>query len=251
MSLATLAKEVNLSPYHIQRMFTRSVGLSPSAYQRAARAERFKLLLKRGYTITRALYDCGFGSSSRLYDRTDGELGMLPRTYRSGGKGMTLRYATGRIAVGHLLIAVTSRGIAAANLGSTVSQLRASLRRDFPHAVLRQDQSGLSHYLRAFRQSLAGEQSLTTLPLDVQGTAFQWKIWKALQRIPRGRTQSYQEIARSIGHPKAARAVARACATNRVALAIPCHRAVRMGGHLAGYRWGIGRKRKLVALERT
>ena len=176
---------------------------------------------------------------------------MLPRVFRSGGTGVTLRYATLRISVGHLLIAVTDRGIAAASLGDSVSQLRASLRRDFPHALLRRDQSGLSHHLRAFRKSLNESRPLATLPLDVPGTAFQWKVWKMLQRIPRGQTHSYQEIAQSIGRPTAARAVARACATNRIALAIPCHRAVRKSGQLAGYRWGIGRKRILIARERT
>lgn len=248
--LRRLAAQVGLSPFHLQRTFTKLVGLSPKAYQDAKRMERFTASLKRGETVTNATYEAGFGSSSRLYARVNEDLGMTPSAFRSGGRGVTLRYTTVPTAVGRMLVAVTERGIAAVSLGDTEAALVTSLHNDYPKAVLRRDTKGLEKHVHRFLKCLNGSADMNHLPLDVKATAFQRKVWQALQQIPRGQTRSYQEIARAIGQPTAARAVARACARNPVAVAIPCHRVVRGDGHLAGYRWGLERKQRLLALER-
>ena len=250
ITLRQLAAHVGLSPFHLQRTFTRVVGLSPKAYQDAKRMERFTASLKRGETITNATYEAGFGSSSRLYARAHEDLGMTPSAFRSGGKGVTLRYTTVPTAVGRMLVAVTERGITAVSLGETEAALVALLRSDYPKAVFRRDRKGLEQPVSRLLQCLNGSAAVGRLPLDVKATAFQRKVWQALQEIPRGQTRSYQQIARAIGQPTAARAVARACAGNPVAVAIPCHRVVRGNGQLAGYRWGLERKQRLLALER-
>jgi AraC family transcriptional regulator, regulatory protein of adaptative response / methylated-DNA-[protein]-cysteine methyltransferase len=236
ITLRRLAMEVGASPFHLQRAFTGMVGLSPKAYQDAKRMERFTASLKRGETVTNATYEAGFGSSSRLYARVHEDLGMIPSAFRSGGKGVTLRYTTVRTAVGRMLVAVTERGIVAVSLGDTEAALVTLLHNDYPNAVLRRDTKGLEQHVCRLLKCLDGSADMNCLPLDVRATAFQRKVWQALQRIPRGQTQSYQEIARRIGQPTAARAVARACARNPVAVAIPCHRVVRGDGQLAGYR---------------
>jgi AraC family transcriptional regulator of adaptative response/methylated-DNA-[protein]-cysteine methyltransferase len=207
--------------------------------------------LKRGETVTNATYEAGFGSSSRLYARVNADLGMTPSAFRSGGRGVTLFYTTAPTAVGRMLVAITERGIATVSLGVTEAALVTSLHNDYPNAVLRRDTKGLEKHVYRFLKCLNGRADMDHLPLDVKATAFQRKVWQALQQIPRGQTRSYQEIARSIGQPTAARAVARACATNRIAVAIPCHRVVREDGNLAGYRWGLQRKKQLLDLERT
>jgi len=251
ITLRRLAAQVGLSPFHLQRVFTGAVGLSPKRYQDAKRMERFAAALKRGETVTNATYEAGFGSSSRLYARVDEDLGMTPSAFRSGGMGVTLRYTTVPTAVGRMLVAVTERGIAAVSLGDTETALITSLRSDYPKAVLRRDRKGLEKYVSRLLQCLNGSEAVDRFPLDVKATIFQRKVWQALQQIPRGQTRSYQEIARAIGRPTAARAVAKACAGNPVAVAIPCHRAVRGNGQLAGYRWGLERKQRLLALERA
>ncbi|MEP6958788.1 MAG: methylated-DNA--[protein]-cysteine S-methyltransferase, partial [Nitrospirota bacterium] len=251
ITLRRLAAQVGLSPFHVQRVFTRVVGLSPKAYQDAKRMERFTASLKRGSTVTHATYEAGFGSSSRLYARAHADLGMKPSAFRSGGMGVTLRYATVPTAVGRMLVAVTERGIAAVSLGDTEAVLVTSLHHDYPNAELRRDRKGLGKYVRLFLTCLNGSAAVDHFPLDVKATAFQRKVWQALQQIPRGQTRSYREIARAIGQPAAARAVARACAGNPIAVAIPCHRAIREDGRLAGYRWGLQRKKQLLDLERT
>jgi AraC family transcriptional regulator of adaptative response/methylated-DNA-[protein]-cysteine methyltransferase len=251
ITLRRLAAQVGLSPFHLQRAFTRVVGLSPKAYQGAKRMERFTASLKRGETVTNATYEAGFGSSSRLYARVNKDLGMTPSAFRSGGMGVTLRYTTLPTAVGRMLVAVTERGIAAVSLGDTEAALVISLHTDYPNAVLRRDRKGLGKHVYRFLTCLSGSATVDHPPLDVKATAFQRKVWQALQQIPRGQTRSYQEIARAIGQPTAARAVARACAGNPVAVAIPCHRVVRGDGQLAGYRWGLQRKKQLLDLERT
>jgi AraC family transcriptional regulator, regulatory protein of adaptative response / methylated-DNA-[protein]-cysteine methyltransferase len=235
----------------LQRAFKQLVGLSPKEYRDAQRMERFKSSLKRGETVTYATYDAGFSSSSRLYERVDSALGMTPSVFRSGGIGVTLRFTTAPTVVGCMLVAVTDRGIAAVRLGDTEASLVASLQRSYPKAMLRRDTNGLTQHVRAVLHCLTGKADVENLSLDVKATAFQLKVWKALQQIPRGVIRSYRDIARAIGQPTAARAVARACATNPVAVAIPCHRAVRGDGHLAGYRWGLQRKKRLLDLERT
>jgi AraC family transcriptional regulator of adaptative response/methylated-DNA-[protein]-cysteine methyltransferase len=250
ITLRRLAAQVGLSPFHVQRAFTRVVGLSPKAYQDAKRMERFTASLKRGETVTSATYEAGFGSSSRLYARVHADLGMTPSAFRSGGRGVTLRYTTVPTAVGRLLVAVTERGIAAVSLGDTEAALVTSLYTDYPNAVLRRDRKGLEKQVCYFLTCLNGSAVVDYPLLDVKATAFQRKVWQALQQIPRGQTRSYREIARAIGQPKAARAVARACAGNPIAVAIPCHRVVRGDGQLAGYRWGLHRKKQLLDLER-
>ena len=251
VTLRRLAAQVGLSPFYLQRTFTNLVGLSPKAYQDAKRMKRFTASLKRGESVTNATYEAGFGSSSRLYARVNEDLGMTPSAFRSGGTGITLRYTTVLTAVGRMLVAVTERGIAAVSLGDTEAALVTSLHKDYPKAVLRRDTRGLEKHVYRFLKCFDGSAALDQLPLDVKATAFQRKVWQALQKIPRGQTRSYQEIARAIGQPTAARAVARACAGNPVAVAIPCHRAIRGNGHLAGYRWGLHRKKQLLDLERT
>ncbi len=251
ITLRQLAVHVGLSPCHVQRVFTRTVGLSPKEYQRAKRMNRFTASLKRGETVTNATYEAGFGSSSRLYAHVHEDLGMTPSAFRSGGIGVTLRYTTVSTAVGRMLVAVTERGIAAVSLGMTEAALVTSLRSDYPKAVLRRDRKGLEKPVSLLLQCLNGKAAVGNLPFDVKATAFQRKVWQALQQIPRGKTKSYQEIARAIGQPTAARAVARACAGNPLAVAIPCHRVVRSNGQLAGYRWGLERKQRLLALEKT
>jgi AraC family transcriptional regulator of adaptative response/methylated-DNA-[protein]-cysteine methyltransferase len=212
--------------------------------------ERFTASLKRGESVTNATYEAGFGSSSRLYARVNEDLGMTPSAFRSGGRGVTLRYTTVPTAVGRMLVAITERGIVAVSLGDTEAALVTSLHNDYPNAVLRRDTKGLEKHVYRFLKCLNGSAAVDHPPLDVKATAFQRKVWQALQQIPRGQTRSYQEVARAIGQPTAARAVARACASNPVAVAIPCHRVVRGDGHLAGYRWGLERKQRLLALER-
>lgn len=251
VTLRQLAAEIGMSPYYLQRAFTQLLGLSPKAYQDARRMERFKASLKRGETVTSATYEAGFGSSSRLYERVNSALGMTPSAFQSGGIGVTLRFSTVPMVVGRMLVAVTERGIATVRLGHTEASLVALLHRDYPKAMLRLDRRGLKTHVRAILHCLTGETDAVRLPLDVKATAFQRKVWNALQRIPRGRTRSYREVAQAIGQPTAARAVARACATNPIALVIPCHRVVRGDGQLAGYRWGLQRKKRLLALERT
>lgn len=251
ITLRRLAVQIGLSPFHLHRAFTRVVGLSPKAYQNAKRMGRFTTPLKRGETVTNATYEAGFGSSSRLYARVNKDLGMTPSAFRSGGMGVTLRYTTVPTAVGRMLVAVTERGIASVSLGDTEAALVTLLHNDYPNAVLRRDTKGLAKHVYRFLKCLNGGAAVDHLPLDVKATAFRRKVWQALQQIPRGQTRSYQVIARAIGQPTVARAVARACAGNHVAVAIPCHRVVRGDGHLGGYRWGLERKQRLLALERT
>ena len=249
VTLRRLATEVGMSPFHLQRTFTQLVGLSPKAYLDAKRMERFTSALKRGETVTHATYEAGFGSSSSLYARAHGELGMTPSAFRSGGEGVTLRYTTVPTAIGRMLVAVTERGLAAVRLGDTGAALVASLRFDYPKAMFRRDRTGLKQQVQTILRCLTEEIDATAFPLDVKATTFQRKVWRALQQIPRGETRTYQEIAQLIGRPTAARAVARACATNPIAVVIPCHRVVRGDGQLAGYRWGLERKKRLLALE--
>jgi AraC family transcriptional regulator, regulatory protein of adaptative response / methylated-DNA-[protein]-cysteine methyltransferase len=251
ITLRQLAAHIDFSPFHLQRTFTKMVGLSPKRHQNAKRMERFTTSLKRGETITTATYEAGFGSSRGLYARVHETLGMTPSAFRSGGMGVTLRYTIVPTAVGRMLVAVTERGIAAVSLGETEAALVQSLRSDYPKAVLRRDRKGLEQPVSRLLQCLNGSIAVGRLPLDVKATAFQRKVWQALQQIPRGQTRSYQQIARAIGQPTATRAVARACAVNPIAVVIPCHRIVRGNGHLAGYRWGLNRKQQLLALERT
>jgi AraC family transcriptional regulator of adaptative response/methylated-DNA-[protein]-cysteine methyltransferase len=250
ITLAALAARVGLSPFHLQRTFKRLTGLTPREYADARRMGRFKQALKGKESITRITYDAGYGSASRLYERTPGYLGMTPGAYRRDGAGATIRYASAPSPLGRLLVAATELGICAVKLGDRERPLLAALRREYRAAEIRPDASALRGEIAALVRLAQGGTPRVDLPLDVRATAFQWKVWRALRAIPRGETRSYRDIARSIGAPRAARAVGRACATNPVAVLIPCHRAVRADGGLGGYAYGLGRKRALLDLER-
>lgn len=249
VTLRQLAEQAAWSPFYLQRAFTRVVGVSPKTYQTAIRMERFTSSLKRGNTVTHALYDAGFSSSSRMYERASAALGMTPSAYRAGGTGVRMHYATVSTLIGRLLVAATRRGIAAVHFGDTDADLVTRLMRDYPKATIRRDPRSMQRHIRLIREYF--HDGLRDKPprLDVQGTPFQIKVWRALQSIPRGSTRTYKEIALALGQPTAVRAVARACAANPVALVIPCHRVIRGDRRLAGYRWGVKRKQRLLALE--
>jgi AraC family transcriptional regulator of adaptative response/methylated-DNA-[protein]-cysteine methyltransferase len=248
ITLAELAARVGSSPFHLQRTFTHLVGLSPRAYQDALRARRFRSDLRQGVPVTRAVYDAGYGSASRVYERQPTGRGMTPAVYRQGGAGASVQYVTVNTPLGRLLVAATPRGVCAVKLGDAARALVADLRREYPRARVSKGHRGLAAWTRAIVGLLEGTPPVD-LPLDIRATAFQWKVWRALQAIPVGRTRSYSDIARAIGRPAAVRAVARACASNPVCLVIPCHRVVQKDGGLGGYRWGIARKRALLAKE--
>jgi AraC family transcriptional regulator, regulatory protein of adaptative response / methylated-DNA-[protein]-cysteine methyltransferase len=250
-TLASLSAEVGLSPFHMQRTFKRVMGISPRQYADACRMDRLKNELRKGEAVTSALYGAGYGSPSRLYERAPAHLGMTPAVYRRGGAGMQIHYTIVPCPLGLLLVAATERGICAINLGDSDEALAEGLTKEYPAAAIARDASGLDSAVAAIIRHLHGQEPHLDLPLDVQATAFQWRVWEALQAIPYGSTRSYSAIARAIGQPTAARAVAQACANNRVALAIPCHRVVREDGDVGGYRWGVARKRTLLAQEQA
>lgn len=254
VTLETLGQALGVSPWHLQRTFKRLTGVSPKEMVRARRMERLKERLQQGDDVAAATYEAGFGSGSRVYERSDARLGMTPATYRRGGAGMRIRFATAACPLGRLLVAVTERGVCAVALGDADEDLAAALRREYPRAAIERAEPGaadLDTRIEAVLRFLEGASPHLALPLDVQATAFQERVWKALQEIPAGETRTYGEIAATLGQPQAARAVARACATNPVALAIPCHRAVRGDGAAGGYRWGAERKSRILSGERT
>jgi AraC family transcriptional regulator of adaptative response/methylated-DNA-[protein]-cysteine methyltransferase len=253
VSLAELALRAGLSASHLQRSFKRLVGVSPREYQDARRLDRFKTRLRSGDTVSRATYEAGFGSSSRVYERADAMLGMTPAAYRRGGAGLVVRYTIADAPVGRVLVATTERGVCAVELGATNADVERALRADFPNATIQRDDEGHATWVRAVLDRVRDPRRAPEhhVPLDVHGTAFQRQVWKALLDIPFGERRSYGEVAAAIGRPGATRAVARACASNRVAVVIPCHRVVRSSGALAGYKWGVDRKRRLLADEAT
>jgi AraC family transcriptional regulator of adaptative response/methylated-DNA-[protein]-cysteine methyltransferase len=254
LTLALLAKEFRLSPFHLQRTFKSIAGVSPKAYIDACRLRQVKQNLQAGHDVTTALYAAGYGSSSRLYERTATQLGMTPEKYRRGAIAAVIRYTvvrdTGAASLGRMLIAATDKGICSIQFADNEAQLQQGLMREFPFATRRRDDAAMSEYRVSLTSLLQGRELDPALPLDIRATAFQRKVWETLQKIPRGETRSYGALAKKIGMPTASRAVARACATNPVALAIPCHRVVREDGALGGYRWGIERKERLLALEK-
>jgi AraC family transcriptional regulator of adaptative response/methylated-DNA-[protein]-cysteine methyltransferase len=250
-SLATLARRLGGSPYHLQRNFKRIVGVTPRAYAEACRLRRVKGHLQQGVDVTGAMFDAGYGSSSRFYERAVPKLGMTPATYRRGGAGMHIRYAIVESPLGRLLVAATDRGVCAIAMAASDRELETALSREYPAATIAADEGSLAKWTKQILRHLAGRQPRLDLPLDVQATAFQWQVWEALAAIPYGETRTYGEIAAAIGRPRAVRAVARACATNRVALAVPCHRVVAATGGTGGYRWGAARKRELLKRERS
>jgi len=254
VSLAELAEAVGMSPFHLQRVFQAQLGLSPARYLRSRRGERFKSQLRNGATVSRASYDAGFGSSSRAYELAESQLGMTPATYRHGGQGTEIRYRVVRSSLGTVLVAATSRGVCAVKLGDDAETLERELAEEYTRAELvraRGSDDEFGAWVDAIVRYVDRNGDSPSVPVDVKATAFQWRVWRALQAIPRGETRSYTEVAAAIGQPSAVRAVASACANNRVALVIPCHRVVRSDGSLSGYRWGPERKRKLLERERV
>lgn len=251
VTLTELAAHVGVSASHLQRSFKRIVGVSPKAYQDAQRVSRFKSRLRAGDTVSRATYEAGFGSSSRVYERTDDMLGMTPASYKRGGEGVHIGYTIADAPVGRVLVATTSRGVCSVALGASDTEVERALRADFPKATIERNDEQHLTWVRAVLDRVRSPKRVRAnrIPLDVSGTAFQHQVWSALQEIPAGERRTYSEIADAIGRPTASRAVARACATNRVAVVIPCHRVVRAGGELSGYKWGVERKKKLLAEE--
>lgn len=251
ITLAELAREAGLSASRLQRVFKAAVGLSPREYHAALRVGRLKAQLRGGDTVSRATYDAGYGSASRVYEQADAKLGMTPGEYRRGGAGVRVGYEIVDSPLGRLLVGVTERGVCSVALGDDDAELERLLRHDFPKAEIGRGAPAHRDWISAVVAELAGRTPRMQVPIDVQGTTFQWQVWHALQRIPRGRTMTYGEVAAALGRPKATRAVARACASNRVAVIIPCHRVVSQDGSPGGYRWGVPRKEQLLARERT
>lgn len=249
-SLAALGSELGVSASHLQRVFKGVTGVTPRQYAAALRVAQFKERVRGGDAVTDAMYEAGYGSSSRLYESAGSELGMTPAAYALGGAGRRIGYTITGCELGRLLVAATERGLCAVRLGDTDAELEETLSSEFAAAEIRRDDARLGEWVAAILRHVEGRQTSLDLPLDVRATAFQRRVWEALRRIPYGSTRSYSDIARAIGQPTATRAVARACATNPVALVTPCHRVVREGGHLGGYRWGIKRKEKLLVKEK-
>lgn len=252
LGLAELADAVGLSATHLQRRFRQQFGLSPAEYRAQRRLSGLKAGLRAGHDVTRALYDAGYGSPSRVYEHGAARLGMAPQAYRRGGEGLELRWSLVPTALGQALVAVTERGVCAVLLGEDAGALEADLRAEFPRATLQRVDAGRDEFLaprvRAVAEALSDRAG--AVPVELIGTAFQQRVWEALMRIPAGETRSYAELADSLGMPRGARAVARACAGNRVAVLVPCHRVIRGDGSLGGYRWGLPRKQALLDSER-
>ena len=250
ISLDTLAAELEISPSHLQRTFKKATGISPRDFAQSRRVNKFKTNVKASGDVTTAMYDAGFNSSSRLYEKAAEEFGMTPATYARGGAGAAISYTTASCALGYLLVAATEKGICAVSLGDTEQELEESLFAEFSEAEITCDNSGLKNYLKEILRSLEGNNVRLDLPLDVRATAFQRRVWQELKKIPLGETRSYKQIAEQIGNAKSVRAVARACATNPAAIITPCHRVIGANGNLSGYRWGIERKKKLLEKEK-
>jgi AraC family transcriptional regulator of adaptative response/methylated-DNA-[protein]-cysteine methyltransferase len=224
-------------------------GLTPREFAHAARLEKFKKLLREGAEITDALYSCGYGSPSRIYENANSHLGMTPASYRKGGAGMKIAYTVGSSSLGKVLVAGTDRGISAVYLGDDERSLASALQKEYPRAQIQRSANSNQDWLKEILSRVEGHPPSVDLPLDVQATAFQRRVWQELQKIPRGTTRTYTQVAHALGKPKSVRAVARACATNPASIVVPCHRVIRADGVLAGYRWGLQRKQKLLQRE--
>jgi AraC family transcriptional regulator of adaptative response/methylated-DNA-[protein]-cysteine methyltransferase len=249
VSLATLGRVAGLSPFHLQRQFKKVVGVSPREFQAAQRAERFRQQLRAGSEVTAAVYEAGYGSPSRVYEAAPTGPGLSPADYRRGAAGARIGFVCVRSPLGWMLVAATAKGVCAVKLGTSRASLEQDLRSEFPGAEIEADRLVPRAWVEALVAQCSAQGTAVSLPLDVQGTAFQWKVWRALQAIPPGETRSYSDIAESIGAPSSTRAVARACASNPVGLVIPCHRVVPKAGGAGGYRWGAARKQRLLRIE--
>jgi AraC family transcriptional regulator, regulatory protein of adaptative response / methylated-DNA-[protein]-cysteine methyltransferase len=243
VSLEFLGEAVKISPHHLQRTFKGILGITPKQYATALKIKSFKEQVQRGEDVTGAMYEAGFGSSRALYEKAGDTLGMTPAAYKSKGKGMNITYTVTDSDLGKMLVAKTERGICSVTFGDT------NLTNEFSAAEIAEDKSGLQAAVVSILNVLEGKEKRFALPLDVKATAFQLQVWETLRKIPYGETRSYKQVAESIGKPSAVRAVARACATNPTALITPCHRVVRENGELSGYRWGVNRKKKILAKE--
>jgi AraC family transcriptional regulator of adaptative response/methylated-DNA-[protein]-cysteine methyltransferase len=248
LSLETLSHRAGLSPFHFQRTFKRVLGISPRQYVEARRLEKVKRSLTNGETVTNSLYNAGFTSKSRLYEKNT-QLGVSPGIFRRGGEGLSILYTIVDSRIGRVLLAATERGACAVCMGASDEAVEAALKEDYYAASLHRDDEGMKKWAEALLSYFDGHEFPQDLPLDVQATAFQWKVWKEIQSIPYGQTATYSKIAKSLGTPRATRAVARACATNPVAIVIPCHRVIGKDGSLRGYAWGVKRKKTLLSLE--
>jgi AraC family transcriptional regulator of adaptative response/methylated-DNA-[protein]-cysteine methyltransferase len=249
VTLRTLGDVFGLSPFHLQRTFKKALGITPKAYADSCRMDLLRHNLRTGKNVTNALYDAGYSSSSRLYERTASHLGMTPDKYRRGAVAAAIRYTCADSPLGRMLVAATEKGICAIQFGDRDEELVEGLKREFPFANRKRDDESMKAWTNTVLSQITGHKLNRSLPLDIQATAFQRRVWAHLQSLPFGATQSYAEVAKAIGKPSAARAVARACATNRIAVAIPCHRVVRGNGEMGGYRWGVDRKKTLLQLE--
>lgn len=250
ISLEDLSATVDLSATHLQKLFKEIIGVSPKKFAEIKRLEKFKTELKNGNDITSAMYEVGFGSSSRLYENVSEKLGMTPKVYAKGGKNMKINYTITDCDLGKLLVARTEKGVCAVTFGDDEKILAENLKKEYSNAEIEENNSNLKDYVEAILANLKGTNKSLDLPLDLQATAFQMRVWEILRKIPYGETVSYQDVAEKLGNKKAVRAVATACASNRVALVIPCHRVVRNNGNLSGYRWGIERKKVILEKEK-
>jgi AraC family transcriptional regulator of adaptative response/methylated-DNA-[protein]-cysteine methyltransferase len=251
VTLSVLARQVGLSPFHLQRAFKRALGISPREYRAAERRRRLTERLRKGDTVSRATFEAGFGSSSRVYERSSHRMGMTPATLKKGGAGLRIQFSIVDSPLGRLLAAYTERGVCCVKLGDDDRVLEATFRDEFPTAEIHRAGATVHEWIAAIVRGIETGEPTSAIPIDAQGTAFQWRVWNELQRIPRGTTLSYSEVAQRIGKPTAVRAVAHACASNPVALVIPCHRVVREDGTLGGYRWGLERKKELLDREQA
>jgi len=248
--LAELSAHVQMSSFHLQRLFKQQTGVSPREYQSTLRAAEVRRALPEASTVTESIYEAGYSSGSRFYESAGRDLGMSPSAWKKGGQGLTIRYTIFPSPLGNMVLAATEKGVCFLGMGKHGRKLESELRAQFPAAMLVDDDASLSVYKDVVFDYLSGARPHPDLPLDVKATAFQGLVWQKLRQIPPGTTKSYSSIAAELGDENAVRAVARACATNPVSLAIPCHRVVRTRGELAGYRWGIGRKQHLLEMEK-
>jgi AraC family transcriptional regulator, regulatory protein of adaptative response / methylated-DNA-[protein]-cysteine methyltransferase len=251
LTLTSLSREAELSLFHFQRTFKRILGISPRQYIEARRLERVKQSLRRGETVTDALYAAGFTSRGRLYEKSSSQLGVNPGTFRRGGEGLSIHYTIVDSPIGRLLLGATGKGICAVCIGASDEAVESALKEDYYAAVLYRNDRQMRNWAEEFSKYFDGQEFPKTLPIDVQATAFQWKVWQQIRSIPYGKTSTYSEIAETIGKPRAIRAVANACAANHIALLIPCHRVVGKNGDLRGYKWGLKRKQTLLSRENT